>query len=100
MSLHPPLLLRIDVLCYKAREKRVTHFLMTRFREEHYDTGAHRSWVKIQRSDNARHTVAAEASSLTRGEERRALRSEYFKKKSQGRTAPPAAAQRRLQLDG
>ena len=67
---------------------------MTRFREEHYA-----KWrPKVPRPDHAVDPFVASARTVTECEERRALRSEYFKKASAGRTAV-AKAQKRL-LDG
>ena len=87
------------MVCYEAAEKLKRGLpSMTRFREEHYATQAHRTWVKIQRADNAGREVSALSASSARCQERRTLRSEYFAKKGKS-TKAPKARQRRL-LDG
>ena len=71
---------------------------MARFREEHYATKEHRAWVALQRrADPVDQTVIRKV--RTWSEERRALRSEYFKKKqkeAKKKGAWPHAGQRRL----
>ncbi len=53
---------------------------MTRFREEHY--AKWRKGPQVQRGNHAGDPFVAPARTPTWGEERRALRSEFFKKKS------------------
>ena len=75
---------------------------MTRFREEYYDTAAHRAWVKVQRATDARRQGSKQvwiAPPRTQDEERRALRAEYFKAKAK-RGYAPSATQARWKLDG
>ncbi len=70
---------------------------MTRFREEHYDTKAHKAWAKVQRSGHVDDPFVATARTVAECAERRTLRSEFFKKKTQVRTTK---AQGRFNLDG
>ncbi len=50
-----------------------------------------RDAIRLQRSNHKSHTIPAwSASARTVCEERRALRSEYFKKKSKGHSKAPA----------
>ncbi len=71
---------------------------MTRFREEQYDTKAFRAWVKVQRANHSRSSERSEARlAWAVRQERRALRSEYFKKKATGYTPK---TQMRFTLDG
>ena len=76
------------MICYKAADNRETPNLMTRFREEVY-AKKH----KVPRGNHQGDPYVASAGSASWSEERRALRSEYFKKKSKGQTS---RAQKRL----
>jgi len=67
---------------------------MTRFREEHYATRAYRAALKVPRTDNASDPFVTGEGSPSRGQERRALRSEFFKKK--GKRPAPGKAQKRM----
>ena len=87
------------MLCYEAADKRETPDLMTRFREEHYDTKAHRTWVKVQRAGDTVHkAVTSSADGLTAAEWL-TLRSRYFARKAKGHTGPRWKA-RQARLDG
>ena len=69
--------------------------LMSRFREEHYATKAHKASVKLQRADNSLLEEGAFPGHPDWEKERRALRSQYFKEKA--KMAPSTAyGQRRL----
>jgi len=86
------------VIRYEASDRRETPDIMTRYREEVYDTKAHRAWVKVQGSSDARDPYAEAARSAAERKERRALRSQYFTKKPKGRkTTTKNYAQRRLE---
>jgi len=84
------------VICYEAADKRETPDLMTRFREEVYASSWGRAKDKVQRAGNSGNSGLEAARASARCEERRTLRSEYFKKKAKGRTAPKTAVRRLL----
>ena len=83
---------------YAAAEKGANPDLMTRFREEHYDTKAHRAWAKVQRTDNEGGEVLGDEGRAERAldAERRTLRSEWFKKEQAKHPQDASKAQRRL----
>ena len=68
------------VICYEAREKRETPDLMTRFREEYYDTASHRAWVKVSRAGHKGGASPKSSTAQAIEVERRSLRSKYFQK--------------------
>ena len=67
---------------------------MTRFREEVYASRQHRATVRLQRADHSDSPRALEERGDPDSAERRALRSEYFKKKT--KRAAQRASQERL----
>ena len=70
---------------------------MTRFREEHYATQAHRTWVKVQRANHAGHPqIAKQLAEVGSKQERDALRATYFAGKRKGKKTPQAS----WRLDG
>jgi hypothetical protein len=70
---------------------------MTRFREEHYATQAHRTWVKVQRANHPGHPqITKQLAEMGSKQERDALRSAYFAGKRKGKKAPQAS----WRLDG
>ena len=86
------------MLCFIAANNRESPHLMTRFREEHYDTKAHRAWAEVQRADHESHTDGEEKWNIAVRKERRTLRSEYLKAAAKKR-APVQALQARWKLD-
>jgi len=81
-------------VCYIAAKKQECPLTLTRFREEHYDTKAHRAWVKIQGAGDPGNPYVESPGTASHGAERRALRSLYFKEKG---TKPASPKQRRLE---
>jgi len=69
---------------------------LTRFREEHYATKAHRAVRKasrVQRAGDKVHPPKPDNTASLQAQERESLRRDYFKAKG---TKPPKANQRRL----
>ena len=63
---------------------------MTRFYEEMYDTRAYRAAIRLSRANHKSDTENQTTRIAAWDWERRSLRSEYFKKKAQGKTKRPA----------
>ncbi len=83
------------MLCFVAADRRETPDLLTRFREEHYATKAHKAWVaSLQRADNEGDQAGAGSLAILAAEQR-ALRSEYFKTLRK-KAAKPHKGQKRL----
>jgi len=72
---------------------------MTRFREEHYASSSYKAALKgttVSRTNHQSDPFVESEGTPSRSEERRALRSEYFKAQTKGRKAKTPDTQRRL----